>query len=678
MAKILGAMVAAAVLAAVAFFGFEFYVQQQAAGDVEAAFAALRASGAKASHGRVSFDLWSRTITVADIAAESAAQPPVTVKIGRFTASGVRQPEAGRFAADRIEAADAEIAGTMGSAQTRLPFVYKAPRIEAANYTGPAGPLRKLDPAAPGDLVRFMFEHFAAISATAITAPTVTGNMTAPGTAAAGLGDYTYSGIAMRDIRAGRIAGTTVDRVAFTATMDAAGKKEKLTGEVVELSATDFDAAATLALFDPARAKDDKLVLAYRQMKAGAYTAAFESGLKFRIDGMTANEIGVKPSKLQFPQLMAIVEAAPPPGTTPTPDQMRELLDKVAALYEGMYFGGAEVRGLAMETPEGPLRLAAIRLGKFEGGKLAEFAIEGLEAQSKQGPVYVGPLAARHGSVKIDRFAFRALDVANLMRMSAQLSATRNPSPDQLIALLLLLDGAEIRGLTAPMKDTGQPVNIDTLSLAWGQFVGPLPTRARVTLKMSGPVDASDPEPFNLLADAGMREAAVNIDLGAAWNETTRAFSVEPMTFELGSLLTAAARVSFANVAREVFSLNPLQAAIMAAQVEAGPLEIALRDNGGIELIVAQHARSNNVTREAARAAIVENVRDTGMKLAGTSADAMAIAGAVARFVERPGGTLTVKLTPKGKVPLMQLVDAMRTTPLLALMRFQVDASNGR
>ena len=84
-----------------------------------------------------------------------------------------------------------------------------------------------------------------------------------------------------------------------------------------------------------------------------------------------------------------------------------------------------------------------------------------------------------------------------------------------------------------------------------------------------------------------MANLSFSADLGAGWNESTRAFALEPVTLEIGNVLTAAARASFANVPREVFSVNPLQAAIMAAQVEAGPLEIALRDNGGVELLVA-------------------------------------------------------------------------------------------
>ena len=85
--------------------------------------------------------------------------------------------------------------------------------------------------------------------------------------------------------------------------MDAAGKSEKMTGEIADLAAYDFDAAATLAMFDPARAKDDKFYRAYRQMKSGAYTASFEQRPEVPHRRHDGDEIGIRPSKLQFPQI---------------------------------------------------------------------------------------------------------------------------------------------------------------------------------------------------------------------------------------------------------------------------------------------------------------------------------------------------------------------------------------
>jgi hypothetical protein len=117
MAKILIGLVAAIAVAVAGFFGFGFYMQHRVAGDIEAAFDQIRATGGKASHGKVSFDLWSRTVTIADIASESTAHPPLSVKIASFTASGVSQPDATRFSANTIEASGVEVGATMAIRQ---------------------------------------------------------------------------------------------------------------------------------------------------------------------------------------------------------------------------------------------------------------------------------------------------------------------------------------------------------------------------------------------------------------------------------------------------------------------------------------------------------------------------------------------------------------------------------
>ena len=51
--------------------------------------------------------------------------------------------------------------------------------------------------------------------------------------------------------------------------------------------------------------------------------------------------------------------------------------------------------------------------------------------------------------------------------------------------------------------------------------------------------------------------------------------------------------------------------------------------------------------------------------------------GAITRFVERPGQTLNIKLTPLGKLPAMQLIQLLKTDPLIALEQFRIEASTG-
>lgn len=660
MVKILIGLVAAIAIAVGGFFGFEFYMQHRAVGEVEAAFEQIRATGAKASHGKVSFDMLSRTVTVADITGESAAQPPISVKIASFTASGVNQPDATRFSADNIEATGIEIGAGM-AAQAGWHVTYKAPRITVKDYSGPVGPLRQPASSSVIDVYRFAIEQFAGITAASVTAPSVAGTMNF-GAAMPGGGDFAYSGLAMQGIKEGKIATMKADGFVFTVNTQQAGKADKLTGNVADIASYDFDATAAAAILDPQKANDDRYYRVYRQISAGAYTLTSEQGLRMRIDGLTIDDVGVRPSRLQLPALLAMM---PPAGSAaPTPAQTRDMMEKAAGIYEGIRIGNGEIRGLSAETPQGPFKISAIRYN-LENGKVGEFAFEGLDTRSPKGPV------------KIGRFALKSLDIANLLRMTALFSnPAQPPSPDQALGLLRLLEGAEVKGLVAPYKETNKSVNIDTFDVNWGQFVGPIPSKARVTAKLTAPVDAADPALKQLVA-AGMDTAALDFDLGAAWTEASHTFVLDPVTIELGSLLKASARLTLANVPRGVFSPDPRQAMAMAAQIEAGAVELSLRDVGGVDLAVAQYARGQNVTRDVARRSIVDNIRASREKVAGTNPDAVAVVEALTRFIENPRQTLIIKLTPLGKVPALQLIQLLQTDPLIALAQFRIEASTG-
>ena len=281
------------------------------------------------------------------------------------------------------------------------------------------------------------------------------------------------------------------------------------------------------------------------------------------------------------------------------------------------------MRGLSIETPEGPFRLAAIRLGKLDNGKLAEFALEGLDARAPQGPVKVG------------RFALKSLDIANLMRLAGailRIAAVIRPRSNwPRCCCCSKVPSSRAWSRPTRHRPAGQHRHAEPV-------MGPVrradPDAGAPTLKMSGPVDADRSRAVPSLASAGIASTSIAFDLGAAWAEGTRAFALEPVTLEVGSVLAAAASLSVANVPREVFSINPLQVVMMAAQIEAGRLELRLRDIGGVDLAVAQYARTQNVSREAARRALIDNIQRRGMTLASANPDAMAIAGALARFVE--------------------------------------------
>lgn len=660
MKKILLGLIAVVVIAIGGFFGFDLYTQRRITSGVEAAFEQIRAQGGTASHGRISFDLLKRTLTIGDIALETGTQPPFRLKAANVMAYGVDRTDTARFSADRLEAHDVEIGATVGDKQA-FTLNYKAPLLTVKDFSGPQGVRQLPKSASLFDLYGFGLAYLAGISASSITAPGLTGTIKVPtlGPDSTG-GEYSYAGVVLNDIKDGKIASTKTDSVTFTFNSQAAGKPVTMTGNLANVAASDIDIGAMAAIFDPGKSGDDRDHRVYRHISAGPYEVTSTQGMKMRVDGMTIDDVGFTPSRMQLPALLAMI---PPAGAAPpTSAQARELLDKLAGFYQGIRIGNIETHGLAVETPQGPLKLASMRLN-LEGGKIGELAVEGLDARGPQGPFKVG------------RFALKALDISNFMRLSAQFAAQK-PSSEQALALLPLIEGIELKGVTAPYKTTGKPVNIDVFSLDWGQFVGSIPSKLRLVAKMAAPLDAADPRQQALVA-AGIDKMAVDADLGAVWTEASRAFALEPVKLDMAGLLNASAKVALANVPREAFSASAAEAMGAAAQIEAGTIELTIHDLGVIDLAIAHYARTQNVGRDAARNAILDSIKAQGDANGGASSDATALVTAISQFIETPGQTLVIKLTPRAKAPALQLMQLLKTDPQSALAQFKIEASTG-
>jgi len=656
---LIGAFVLA-VVAIAGFFGINWYAQNRAAHEVETAFDQIRSAGAKADHGKVSFDLWTRTLTIADIHSETVSQPPVTVKIGSIVASGISQPDAGRVAAASIESTGLEIEA-QAPAPSTFHVTYKAPKVVMKDYAGPAHGERPPAGASSLEIYGLLLKQFAAVSMSSMTVPSITGQVDL-GSAALGRGDFTYANLVLDGIKDGSIAAEKISDVSFTMDVQqpAKAQSQKMSGHLIDLTCSDIDTSAIAAVLDPKSADDDHVHRVYRQASAGPYELTSSLGVQMRMDGISVDEVGMRPSKLQLPALLASATAQ---ATPPSPAQMHDLMEKVASLYEGLSIKNAEMRGLSITTPEGPLKLASMR-ADLQDGK-ANLTVEGLDGKSPQGPI------------KLGRFALKSLDVAGLMRISGQFAdPAHRPPAAQALDLLKALQGAELKDLVAPYKATNKQVRIDNVSLDWGQFVGPIPTQAHVVAKLNSPLDASNPALLPLLA-AGVDSAAVDADLGAGWTESAATFALSPVKLDVGNVLSASASVSLAHVPRDVFTVDPQAAMTQAAQIEAGGLELTLHDLGGVDILIAQFARMQNVSRDDARQAILATIKAAGDKFGSDNPDIAGAIGAISRFIETPHQTLTLKLIPRAKVPALQLVQLLGTDPPSAAAQFKIEASTG-
>lgn len=654
MKRILIGVIVAAILGASGWFGFNLYVQHRTTSEVEAAFEQMRSGGGKASHGKITFELATRTLTIEDINIEPAPPLLANVKVAKVTAVGVRQPDEAHFSADSIEASGVEV-GFTSTEPTTVKANYKIPQISARDVSGPTRAASAPPSGSITDMYRFMLAQYATVSASSIAVPTVAVNVDA-GTGNVGSGDYVYSGLAVQNVNRGKIETAKTDRITYTIDLAQPGKPAKMSGELSGLAAYDFDATAVRAALEQQGSSDDSFHRIYRRISANSYTATTAPGMRVQIDGITFDDIAIRPSKFRPAEIIALV---PADGSTPTPAQSRDMIEKIADFFEGFQIGKVEIGKQTVETPQGTGRLNAV---KYDQDRIE---LEGLDIPLPQ------------GQLKMERFALKSFSAANLMRWAASFRTPgQPPSPDQMLGLFRVLEGVEIKGVVAPYKNTRQLVTIDTLSLDWGQLIGSIPSKANLVLKMVTPTDPANPAQRPLIM-AGVDKLAINLDLGAAWTESSGAFALAPAMIDLGNLAGAQARIALANVPRGVFTTDPVQAMNDAGQIEIGAIELSLRDSGAVDLVVAQFSRIQNVSRDAGRSAIVEMIRAQGEKFAASNLDAKATADALADFVSTSGQTLSLKLTPLGKLPVLQLMDVLNSEPVIALAQFRIEASTG-
>ena len=686
MRKLIVGLLVAIGLGAGAYFGAVYWAERTAAREIDAMLDRWRSGGGTATRGRVAFDLWTRTARVADVALQSPSAPDERIAIDEVVAAGI--DPSGRVR--RLELLGLQMSHALpGLAGARLE--QKAPRVVLTDFLERR--LARTRGGSPLDAMRRWLEQLSAIAASSIEVPSLTVTITpaasnkrreAPGTA-----EYTYSNLVLRDVANGRVAEAVVDSVAFRGTtgpMD-----QEFTGEMAKVSVRDIDVAPVLAVLDPSRPRGEGYQRVYREMSAGPYTVRFGNGTGMGVDKLVAEEIGLAPDKLSLDDLVFLMEVTRPGTAPPMPSQMGMLVDKMAGLYEGIHLGKLEMQGLQVDTPLQGIKIASVALNGFDNGRLAEISIERLDVQMAVkdtvgvGRTIVEKLDGRTAArdlASIGRMTLRGFHVADLLRTtSARLASVgqRTVGPDPLLAMLGLIEGIELRDFTVPDPATGRTIHLEAFDASWGQLIGGIPSEGRLSAKLSAPIGATGSEAFiRALAARGVASVAASLDVGARWKEAEKSMVLAPATMEIRDVVALSIKASIGNVPREMLSTDIVKVMGGAPLVEAGPVELIVRDLGVVELAAAELGQTKGGDAEAGRALLAESLAQRAAAATQTSPELQPFFDALGRFLQSKGETLTITLTPKGSVGLLQVVEAARRDALGALLaNFTVDARTG-
>ncbi len=655
MKKLVIGLVALLIIVGGGFFGVIQYGRYRAHSEVEAAFSALRVSGRQATHGPVGYELWSRTLTVPDIAIREKDGASLT--IASLIAAGIGQPKDGRIAARSITANAVAIEVPDSVSSTKA--AYALPSVKIEDYEGPATLLPQ-DGTGSTAAFALALRQLAALSAASITAPEATASITPTGAGATiPATSVTYTNLKAEGLAKGRVKAIGFDRMSLETTAPAAAPDQGLKGRLDGFLASDIDTAPLLALTEK-KPPPAGVATIYGRVIAKGYALAHGDGSTLAVGEMLAENLGFDPSMLsleQIDQLRTLSQR----GDALKPEEAARLYRATADLAKAGAFTTFAMKDIVVTDPLGKAKVGAITLSDFKGGRIASFTIDKLSGESTgQKPV------------SLDQILLRGLALPPMLEMSAKSASDGAVSTlDAALGLFRALDGIELSGLTAGREDSDVPVTIQSFKLNWSQLIGMVPTR--IALKgtgISGPVSEADLLPLGYLGSAGVTQATADIEYVLAYDPAARTVSLSPATVRVEKAFAVGLEMQVTQVQSRAFE-DPIAALDAAQQIGVGPMKLVVTNLGIADLILKQNAAAAGVEPEDLRTEVISAIQKTARELAPLYPDAGTVGDALAAFVKAPG-TLTITATPKGDLKVMDLIAA---DPLGSAANFKITAT---
>ncbi|MCG5235999.1 hypothetical protein [Xanthobacter oligotrophicus] len=673
--RIAGAIGLVAVLCVAGWYGFLAWSRTKVRAEVDAVFAGIRDTGAKASFTEASFDPREMGVTVTGISILSP-DGSARLKVDRLSARGGERPHDRRVAVDALDLDGVEIALT-GEAAAGGTITYTLPQVMIDRYNGPMTLIAAGEGNGPFGALRVALRQLASTTAAKVTIPEAHGRIAPAGAAPA---EIAYRNLAAEGINAGIIRSLLVDSITFAFTPPPepapAGAAQgqtapvkaapgRVTAQVDGFVAAQIDTAPLLLMTQPGGPSGkaaETYGRIYGKVVTGPYKVTQENGPSHGAQSVLLENVAIRPASFDA-QRVAALDALSRKAPNLSLEDSRRLAELSRDLVGGIAFTTVAISNATTEQQGEKGKVATARLEGLANGVLDGATFEGVEGVTPGG-----------GAAKMARLAVRQLDFNQLARLSAEADA---PSPLSALVLFKVLSGVELKGLEVPYgegQQSNEPVKVGTFALSWGGSLGALPSYFDFTLAdVSGPITADDGEPFTYLVQAGITRATISMGLKAAYDINDRTLTIAPVTTEVKDAFRVNLESALVDVPDAAFTDA---AGFLAALpvVTAGPVKVTLTDLGLARLMFAQLAAAAGVSEDAYRNEVVALAEGFADELKTVSPDAASVGAAVVAFLRKPG-TLTVTATPKGRVPLLALAGSDDPSVVLEAFSFSATAT---
>jgi hypothetical protein len=634
------------------YFGLPLWANHRAQTEVDAAFSSFQAAMGDARHGKVTYDVWKRTLTIADVTIGADGADTLALKYGLITAKGVRASSANRMEADRIELNDFRLRG-LHLVSGGPNATYSAPKIVIENYSGPTTLERSPTAAVGARGILTLLKALAATKVQSISIPTLSATSSSPSTAEGpgrNIAEYGFTNLRAIDCNDGRLGNVTIDHAIVTGSVADVGDYSV---EIEKLSASDIDTTAFIPIVDTSKQKDDGYRTIYRTLSSGPYRISFNKMANVRLESTSLENFALRPSVFADPAVLGLGLGMGSLNPA-SPSDRRAFAGAVARAYEGIRVGKAELRGFEADAAIATSKVKAITLTGLENGRAAEIAVEGVDTQ-----------VAPNGPITIGRAAITGVDLSAIARQSAD--PTQPPS----LSMLTMFSGIDIKDVQMRESLSAANVWVESFSAAWDKFIGPVPSQIRVSSRFHTTIDPAATDPvLRYLADQ-KRQLSVGLELGAVWNEAAHTLVISPVSADIPGLYAVKATLTMNNAPAAITSPDTATLAREMANLEVGRIEASVHDLGGLAILLQEIAREQHTTPDAIR----KSMADTARSLAAANPEFQSLSLAIAQAVEKPGSTLRVAAIPRQRLMLGDAVGIGWTVPLALLSQFNIEAS---
>lgn len=523
------------------------------------------------------------------------------------------------------------------------------PRLEVQGTPLSEAELRAvLDPAASGDVA----QRLSRLEARSARAPQVIFE----NTSREARSRVVYSDVVVGGVRAGVIGEVSAASASGEAG-DARSVATRFRIGAMRADAVDIPAAARALTGSTPNPAQTPLVPLYRTVSYADYVMELPGGMgEVRIARVTGRDAKARPGREpllgSIRTLMELAERQQGTGrnAAPTSSQDMVFLGQFFGLVDNFEYGVMDMEGMTGAIGVGAER-ATFRLGGMRfsdqaanaGFAMRDFAVE------------AGPARFVIAEVEARDFSFRSS-----FRAASELLQSGNPRALERDwrKLIPQLGSIRIAGvdLVAPEPSAGanrrqerpQPpsepaaplrISARSLELGFGGQLEGVPTALRFggeELAFSLPASSTDANVRNLRA-MGITQLNLGWLADLVWRQDRNALDIQSLDLTARDLFSVKLSGRLGNVTREAFSTDAALAQVAWLQATAQQVKLSLQNSGLFEKIIENEARKARKSADQLRREWGSLSAIALPAILGDSEGAKTLAGAISRFIARPG-----------------------------------------